>query len=101
MAKSLDDMLAKRPANRAAVDAHKARMLEQVRAYRLQELRESAELTQEEVAQRLGVRQNRVSNIERGDLEHVQIDTLRRYIDAVGGTLRVEVELGDDRFQIA
>lgn len=101
MAKSLDDMLAKRPVDRAAVDAHKARMLEQVRAYRLQELRESLALTQQQVAERLGVGQNRVSNIERGDLAHVQLDTLRRYVDAVGGTLRVEVELGDDRFQIA
>ncbi|NLV80606.1 MAG: XRE family transcriptional regulator [Rhodococcus sp.] len=101
MAKSLDDMLAERPVDRAAVDAHKARMLEQVRAYRLQELREALELTQKQVADRLGVGQNRVSNIERGDLAHVQLDTLRRYVDAVGGTLRVEVELGDDRFQIA
>ncbi|WP_226437386.1 helix-turn-helix domain-containing protein [Rhodococcus yananensis] len=101
MAKSLDDMLAERPVDRAAVDAHKARMLEQVRAYRLQELREALELTQKQVADRLGVGQNRVSNIERGDLAHVQLDTLRRYVDAVGGTLRVEVELGDDRFRIA
>jgi hypothetical protein len=43
----------------------------------------------------------RVSNIEHGDLERVQIDTLRRYVEAVGGALRVEVELGDERFQIA
>lgn len=101
MAKSLDDMLAKRPVDRSAVDTHKARMLEQVRAYRLQELREARELTQQQVADRLGVKQNRVSNIERGDLANVQLDTLRRYVDAVGGTLRIEVELGDDRIQIA
>ena len=41
------------------------------------------------------------ANIEHGDLERVQIDTLRRYVEAVGGALRVEVELGDERFQIA
>ncbi|NRI67661.1 helix-turn-helix transcriptional regulator [Rhodococcus sp. MS16] len=101
MAKSLDDMLAARPVNRAAVEAHKDRMIEEVRAYRLKELRESAAMTQGQVADRLGVGQNRVSNIERGDLAHIQIDTLRRYVEAVGGSLRVEVELGDDRFQIA
>jgi DNA-binding XRE family transcriptional regulator len=101
MAKSLDDMLAKRPVNRAAVDAHKDRMIEEVRAYRLKELRESAAMTQGQVADRLGVGQNRVSNIERGDLARIQIETLRRYVEAVGGSLRVEVELGDDRFQIA
>jgi hypothetical protein len=40
-------------------------------------------------------------NIEHGDFERVQIGTLRRYVEAVGGALRVEVELGDKRFQIA
>lgn len=100
MAKSLDDMLIKRPVDQRKVDAHKARMLDQVRAYRLQELRESLSLTQNDVAERLGVRQNRVSDIERGDLARIQVDTLRRYVEAVGGSLRVEVELGDDRIQI-
>jgi predicted XRE-type DNA-binding protein len=101
MAKSLDDMLNTRPVDRAAVDAHKGRLLEEVRAYRLKELRKNAALTQREVADRLGVGQNRISNIERGNLARVQIDTLRNYVEAVGGSLRVEVELGDDRFHIA
>ncbi|MFE5707234.1 XRE family transcriptional regulator [Rhodococcus koreensis] len=101
MAKSLEQMLAERPVDRGAVEAHKSRMIEQVRAYRLQELRESVAMTQKQLAERLGVGQNRVSNIEHGDLERVQIDTLRRYVEAVGGALRVEVELGDERFQIA
>lgn len=98
---NLDDILAKRPVDRAVVDAHKTRMLDQVRAYRLKELREELHLTQQEVADRLQVGQNRVSNIERGDLDRVRLETLRRYVAAVGGTLRIEVELGDDRFKIA
>lgn len=101
MAKNLEQMLAERPVDRGADDAHKARMIEQVRAYRLQELRESVAMTQKQQADRLGLGQNRVPNIEHGDLERVQIDTLRRYVEAVGGALRVEVELGDERFQIA
>lgn len=98
---NLDDILAKRPVDRAVVDAHKTRMLDQVRAYRLKELREELHLTQQEVADRLNVGQNRVSNIERGNLDRVRLETLRRYVAAVGGTLRIEVELGDDRFKIA
>jgi predicted XRE-type DNA-binding protein len=47
------------------------------------------------------VSQNRVSRIEHGDLNRVRIDTLRRYVKAVGGQLRVEVELGDERVRIA
>ncbi|QXU56625.1 MULTISPECIES: XRE family transcriptional regulator [Rhodococcus] len=98
---NLEDLLAKRPVQRNSVEARKARMLDQVRAYRLKELRKAQHLTQKQVAERLEVGQNRVSTIERGELDRIQLDTLRRYVESVGGTLRIEVELGDDRFQIA
>ena len=101
MTKTLKDILIERPVDRAAVDAHKKRMLEEVRAFRLRELREASELTQVELAGRLQVTQNRVSRIEHGDIERAQVDTLRRYVEAVGGQLRIEVELGDERIQIA
>jgi ribosome-binding protein aMBF1 (putative translation factor) len=98
---SLDDILAKRPVRREAVDHHKQRMLDQVHAYRLSEVRRARDLTQKDVARKLHVGQNRVSDIERGELDRVQLDTLRRYIEAVGGKLHVEVELDDSRYEIA
>jgi len=101
MTKSLEDLLRERPVDRAVVDAHKKRLLEEVRAYRLRELREASNLTQVELASRLHVSQNRVSRIEHGDVERAQVDTLRKYVEAIGGTLRVEVEYGDERIQIA
>ena len=101
MAKSFEDLLRDRPVDRAVVDAHKKRMLDEVRAYRLRELREASNLTQMELASRLHVSQNRVSRIEHGDVERAQVDTLRKYVEAIGGTLRVEVEYGDERIQIA
>ncbi|MEO8094531.1 MAG: XRE family transcriptional regulator [Pseudolysinimonas sp.] len=101
MAKSLASVLAKRPVDRAAVDDHKKRMLDEVRAYRLRELREAVNLTQVELANMLAVTQNRVSRLEHGDLEHTQVDTLRRYVEAVGGQLHVEVEIDDRRIQLA
>jgi transcriptional regulator with XRE-family HTH domain len=97
----MEELLAKRPVDRAAVDAHKKRILDEVRAYRLRELREASELTQVELAGRLHVSQNRVSRIEHGDIDRAQVDTLRKYVEALGGRLRVEVELGDERIQIA
>lgn len=100
MEKSIDDLLKERPVDRTRVDAHKKRMLDEVRAYRLRELREASELTQVDLAERLSVSQNRVSRIEHGDIERAQLDTLRRYVEAIGGQLRVEVEFGDSRFQI-
>ena len=101
MAKTLEDLLQQRPFDREAVEAHKRRLLEEVRAYRLRELREASSLTQVELAARLHVSQNRVSRIEHGDIERAQVDTLRKYVEALGGTLRVEVEYGDERIQIA
>jgi len=101
VAKTLDDLLRERPVDREAVEAHKKRMVDEVRAYRLRELREASSLTQVELASRLHVSQNRVSRIEHGDIERAQVDTLRKYVEAVGGTLRIEVEYGDERIQIA
>lgn len=101
MAKNIDSVLARRPVDRNAVDAHKKRMLDEVRAYRLRELREAVNLTQVELAALLAVSQNRVSRLEHGDLERTQVDTLRRYVEAIGGRLHVEVEIDDQRIQIA
>lgn len=101
MAKSIESVLARRPVDRAVVNGHKKRMLDEVRAYRLRELREALDLTQVELAELLEVSQNRVSRLEHGDLERTQVDTLRRYVEAVGGHLLVEVEIGDKRIQIA
>ncbi|TAL45342.1 MAG: helix-turn-helix domain-containing protein [Salinibacterium sp.] len=101
MAKSLADVIANRSVDRAAVDEHKRRMLDEVRAYQLRELREALGLTQVELADVLDVSQNRVSRLEHGDIERTQVDTLRRYVEAVGGRLHVEVEIGDRRIQIA
>lgn len=98
---NLDQLKQRRPARRKVVAAHKDRMLAETRAWRLRELREQFDLTQVELAAELDVSQNRVSRIERGDLDKTQVDTLRRYVEALGGKLRLEVQVGDDTFQIA
>lgn len=64
-------------------------------------MREQFDLTQVELAAELDVSQNRVSRIERGDINKTQVDTLRGYVEALGGKLRLEVQVGDDTFQIA
>lgn len=55
MAMSLKDFTDEHPVDRELVEAHKARMLTEVRAYRLRELREQAGLTQAQLAERIGV----------------------------------------------
>ena len=101
MAKTLEDLERERPVDRELVDAHKERMLAEIRAYRLRELREALALTQTELAQTLDISQKRVSEIERGELDRTKVDTLRRYAAALGGTLRVEVKIGSDTYEIA
>jgi predicted XRE-type DNA-binding protein len=101
MAKNLKELVKERPVNRKNVDAHKKRMIGEVRSYRLRELRKACELSQVEIAERLHVSQNRVSKIEHGEIERSQLDTLRKYVEAVGGELHVEVSIGDERFVIA
>jgi transcriptional regulator with XRE-family HTH domain len=98
---TFEEMLAKRPVDPERFEAHRQRMLSEVRAYRLRELRERHELTQVQVAEQLEVSQKRVSRIESGDIERTQLDTLRRYVEAIGGRLNVEVVLGDETFKIA
>ncbi|MDR0945691.1 MAG: helix-turn-helix domain-containing protein [Bifidobacteriaceae bacterium] len=77
------------------------RMHQEVEAYRLKELREASGLTQTDIAQRLGVSQARVSAIEHGDTGSTRLNTLRRYAQALGGRLRVEVDMGNQRVLVA
>ena len=41
----------------------------------------------------MGVSQKRISDIENGRLDLLKIDTLRRYIAALGGTLEISAHL--------
>lgn len=101
MGTTLDELLAERPGNAETQRAHMKRMLAEVRAYRLRELRERQDLTQNDIAQTLAISQKRVSEIERGQVDFTKVDTLRRYVGAIGGTLRVEVQFGNDTYLIA
>ncbi len=97
----LDDLDKIRPVNREAIAEIVKQMRAQSRAYKLRELREALAITQVQLAAKIDVSQNRISRIEHGDIEKSQVDTLRKYVEAVGGTLRLEVEIGDQRFTLA
>ncbi|MBU6265585.1 MAG: helix-turn-helix transcriptional regulator [Actinomycetales bacterium] len=98
---SPEQLFAEYPSDPSQVEAHKKRMMAEVRAYRLKELRKELQITQVELAQQLHVSQNRISRIEHGDIEKSQVDTLRKYVEAMGGTLRIDVEVDGKKFQLA
>ena len=64
-------------------------------------LRKAAGLTQTQLAAVLGVSQNRISRLERGEASSVQMATLERYVSALGGELRVSMRVGDVDYPIA
>lgn len=101
MAMTIDDYLAKRPLDESLIEMHKQRMLAEVRAYRLRELRERAGFTQAQLAERIGVGQRQVSKIERGDLDNAKVGTIRKYLAAVGGELSLVYASGDTRIRVA
>ena len=101
MGKSYRALRAELPIDEEGVDAIKREMLAEVRAYRLRELREQAAMTQVQLADAIDISQNRISRIEHGDIERTQVDTLRRYVEAFGGKLHIEVILDDTSFTIA
>jgi transcriptional regulator with XRE-family HTH domain len=55
----------------------------------LAECRRRAGLTQRQVAQKLGVSQARVSDIETTDIRYLQIATIVRYTEAIGARLTI------------
>lgn len=73
----------------------RAEMAAEVAAYRLREIREQQHRTQVEVATEMGVTQKRVSEIESAELVRTEYGTLARYIDALGGRLRLVADFGD------
>ena len=50
-------------------------------------------LTQVQLAETMGVSQNRVSRMENGDMAAMSLDAIRRYIEALGGKLSLIAEL--------
>ena len=101
MSITLEQQLAHRPIDPSELEAMVDDLQQQIRAYQLREVRESQAMTQVELAEELGVGQNRVSAIERGDIDHARVLTLRRYVEALGGRLNIEASFGNVRYVIA
>lgn len=60
----------------------------------LAELREKVQKTQVEMAQALGIRQPTVAVMEKSGRD-LKLSSLKRYVEAAGGKLKLDVELPD------
>ena len=65
----------------------------------LKDLREALDLTQVELAARVGVTQSQLSKLERR--KNHRIATLRRYVVALGGSLEINAIVGGQRILIS
>lgn len=100
MALSLDEYLAGREISPELMEEARRATQEKIEAYNLKQIRKSRDLTQGELSRDMGVSQKRVSDIENGRLDLLKIDTLRRYVAALGGTLEIRANLPSGTVQL-
>jgi transcriptional regulator with XRE-family HTH domain len=92
MAKSLDEVLdIFTPEQRARVEARAQELIEE--ELTLRDLRQAQHLTQERMAELLGVEQENISRLERRS--NLLLSTLASYVEAMGGKLRLIAEFPD------
>lgn len=60
--------------------------------YKLQLIREEMELSQQQLADAMGIKQPTLSAIENRGAD-IKLATLKRYIETMGGKLRLDIEL--------
>lgn len=90
MGRTLDDVMAGLPKKRReSIKARAAELRNEVEG--LKALRKLAERSQEQIAHSLGIKQPSVVKIERQT--DLYLSTLRRFVEAAGGTLELRVEL--------
>ncbi|MDT5029080.1 MAG: hypothetical protein QOE61_5506 [Micromonosporaceae bacterium] len=76
-----------------AVEAGKQELLAEVLGHRLAEVRRARGLTQQQVAERMGITKGRVSQIEQGKISGQ--DVLARFAAALGGRLHQAIYFDD------
>jgi DNA-binding XRE family transcriptional regulator len=72
---------------------------EEAQGWRLTEMRQRRGLTQAQVADRMGVSVARISQIEKGDVSTREV--LDRYVAALGGTLKLIADFGDEQLKVS
>jgi len=82
-----------RAGGEAAVAAGKEQLLAEVLGHRLAEVRRARGLTQQQVAERMGVSKGRVSQIEQGKVSGQ--DVVARFALALGGRLHQAIFFDD------
>lgn len=92
MSKTLEQLIAEQKPD--VVEAAQALAQEMLINIHLAELRERVQKTQIEIAHRLGLKQPTVAVMEKPGRD-IKLSTLKRYVEATGSKLRIDIELPD------
>lgn len=87
---SLDELLNRLDPNDRLEVEQEAEQL--ILDYKLQLIREEMELSQQQLADAMGIKQPTLSAIENRGTD-IKLTTLKRYIETMGGKLRLDIEL--------
>lgn len=79
----------------------RARTQAVIDAYNLREARKACNMTQVQLADAMGVSQNRVSRMENGEIGSMSVDTVRRYVEALGGRVTLIADLPTGKVSLA
>jgi len=88
------------PGEETEVEIGAGTLVARSRAHTLAEARQRMRLTQAQVADRMNVRQERVSAIERAEPGATEIRTLAAYVQALGGRLEIIADVGGERIML-
>jgi DNA-binding Xre family transcriptional regulator len=89
--------ISSRPGAEERISADVERM---TRVLELEKLRTRKKLSQTKLAELMGLSQRRVSAIEHTPGADLQIDTVRRYVEGLGGTLEITAVVDGDRIPL-
>jgi len=92
---SVQELAAKLGVPWESVQAHSRELDGVIVGYQLREVRQANKVTQRELARRIGVSQNRISKIEKGQFDKTQVGTIQKYIVALGGSVSIGATFGD------
>ncbi|WP_062429654.1 helix-turn-helix domain-containing protein [Herbidospora daliensis] len=82
-----------------AREAGREQMRAELRGVQLADMRKRLGVSQRVLAERMGITQARVSQIEHGQIGG--LDVVRSYVTALGGTLEVVADFGDHTVKVA
>jgi DNA-binding XRE family transcriptional regulator len=88
------------PGEETEVEIGAGALVARNRAHTLAEARQRMRLTQAQVAERMHVRQERVSAIERAEPGATEVRTLAAYVGALGGRLEIIADMGGERIML-